>query len=429
MSKNNAQRTFTVASRSSIELPVSDVMSNGQFELFSRVEDKALLFLQIRRGKLTITAGRYVGLIPLTPLISINVVPKLGVSNLTHVLELSRGSLITLNDVDRIYDTVATTGATVLSFLLQNLIDALTAVCDKGLLKDYVKTADVASDLRGGLNMSATIQTCWSKGQKHRANFDRYDQTTNVAPNRLIKFALEYALTVLAKSGGDLKLRKHANCIHHELPSEIQNYSSKDYAVCQSIVQKRSLPATRGYYYRALEVALLILSKRSVCMDHLGSEIALQTFLLDFEEVFERYLRRVLEMRTEKGVRVFDGNGDGKKSLYDNRSHPPAQPDIVLQHPAGTVLIAEVKYKEKPDRADINQAITYAVCYRTDKVVLIHQSRANGPFGLYPIGTINGISITGYGFNLDAHDLEKEEQAFASSLLSIAPATTQTLAA
>lgn len=78
----SAPRILSVASRNSIELPLSDVMSDGHIEVFAEIEAQGLLFLQFRRGKLFVTAGKYIGLIPLTPSISVDVKPKLPVSNL-----------------------------------------------------------------------------------------------------------------------------------------------------------------------------------------------------------------------------------------------------------------------------------------------------------------------------------------------------------
>lgn len=393
-------RIIPILSRNSVELPLTDVIIDGQLELFPQVEEKALLFLQFRRGCLIVTAGKFIGLIPLTSEISIDVKPKLPVSNLSHVLELSRTSIKTLRDADRVYATTTSPGSSMLGFLLQNLIESLRPVRSQGLLKNYVPTSQVTSDLRGHMSISTSMQTCWSKGQKHRASINRFDQTADIAPNRLIQFALEYALTILGRSGSDIRLMKQANDIHHEFPREIDKFRPSDYAYCQSLVARQGLPTNRQYYYRPLEVALLILAKQSVSLDMLGEDIALQTFLLDFEETFEKYLRRVLELRVPIGTLIRDGNSDGKKALYDNRNDPPAQPDIVIQSPNGDVVIAEVKYKEKPDRADINQAVTYAVCYRTHKVVLVHQSKLSGPSGIYDIGIINGIRVAGYGFNL-----------------------------
>lgn len=411
-------RVLTVESRRSIDLPLSDVMRSGHIEVFPHVEDQGLLFLQFRRGRVIVTAGKFVGLIPLTPDISIEVKPKLPVSNLAHVLEISRASLASLKQVDRLYDLEGAPGSTVLAFLLRNLVDALTPVRTQGLLKDYIRQSQVSSEPRGHINVAASLQTCWSKGQRHRVNVDRFEQTSNVAPNRLIRQALEYALTVLSRNDGDAALLKIANEAYHELPDQIGKLRPSDYGTCYRLVEGQRLPISRGYYYRALEIALLILSKRAISLDRIGSDIALQTFILDFEDVFERYLRRVLQLRAPSGIQV--RGQDAKRSLYDDRPNPTAEPDIVVQA-GGAPLVAEVKYKDKPERSDINQAVTYAVCYRTDRVVLLHQRRANGRHGRYDIGIVNGIRVEGYAFDLAAADLDAEEAIFASILFSMAP--------
>jgi 5-methylcytosine-specific restriction enzyme subunit McrC len=414
-------RVLTVVSRGSVELPLSEVMTEGHIDVLPHVEARGLLFLQFRRGKLTITAGKYVGVIPLTRHISIDVRPKLPVSNLAHVLDRARSSLQTLNPLERFYGISAEPGTTVLEFLLRNLVDALTPVRSNGLLKDYIRQTQISSQPRGHINISASLQASWSKGQKYKASVERFEQTTDIAPNRLIKHALEYALGLLVREGCDRQLLAKGNEAFREFPSQITTYRSSDYAICHTLVHAQKLPAPRSYYYRPLEIALLILSQRSISLDAPGNDVALQAFILDFEDVFECYLRRVLELRAPTHLAVRDGNGDGKKSLYDDRADTPAQPDIVLQSPMGTPVIAEVKYKEKPDRGDINQAITYAVSYRTDTAVLVHQSRPTGPHGLYHIGTVNGIRLDGYGFNLAAENLVAEEVAFANALFAMTP--------
>jgi len=394
-------------------------MRAGHIEIFPQVELEGLLFLQFRRGRLIVTAGKFIGLIPLTPDISIDVKPKLPVSNLAHVLEVSRVSLKTLPQAQRLYDTAAASGTTVLGFLLGNLVDALTPIRSQGLLKDYVRQSDGSGAPRGHINMVASLQTYWSKGQRHRVSADRFEQTANIPPNRLIKHALEYALTVLVRNGGEGELLKVANEAHGELPEQIGRYRAADYRICASLVQGQRLPISRAYYYRALEIALLILSRRAVSLDKQGTEVELQSFILDFEAVFERYLRRVLELRAPSHLDVRDGNQDGKRPLYDNRPQPTAEPDIVLQSEGGAPLIAEVKYKDKAERNDINQAVTYAVCYRTKTVLVLHQMRANGHHGRYDIGVINGIRVDGYAFDLGAADLDAEEAIFAKSLFTM----------
>ena len=77
---------LTLESRKSLELPLSSLMSGGELSVFPHIEARGLLFLQFRKGRVTLTAGKYVGLIPLTPTIQVEVRPKLPVSNLARVL-------------------------------------------------------------------------------------------------------------------------------------------------------------------------------------------------------------------------------------------------------------------------------------------------------------------------------------------------------
>ncbi|GLK74918.1 hypothetical protein GCM10008171_01710 [Methylopila jiangsuensis] len=164
----------------------------------------------------------------------------------------------------------------------------------------------------------------------------------------------------------------------------------------------------------------MILSNGGVSLQDRGSDILLESFILNFEILFEDYLRRVLQNRRVRDIVVRDGNNEGKKPLFDDARQPPAQPDIVLYSPSDRKkLIAEVKYKDKPSREDINQAVTYAVSYRTDRAILVHQSRPDGPKGLRHIGTTNGISIDAYAFDLANADFQQEERLFADRLFGL----------
>jgi 5-methylcytosine-specific restriction enzyme subunit McrC len=164
----------------------------------------------------------------------------------------------------------------------------------------------------------------------------------------------------------------------------------------------------------------LILSRASVSLEKSGgSDVQLETFILDFEDVFERYLRRVLEHRAPDGCSVKDGNDEGSRSLYDDRPEPPAQPDIVIERSGAPPLIVEVKYKDKPDRADVNQVVTYAACYRSKIVVLVHQTKAGAKASLKLRGVINGVSVYGYAFDLASEGLEAQETAFSAAVFNL----------
>ena len=160
--------------------------------------------------------------------------------------------------------------------------------------------------------------------------------------------------------------------------------------------------------------------------------VEMPSLLIKMSDVFEAYLRNVLaRAATAAGwdLRVLDGNkhapaGAAKKNLLDSGVAHAATPDIVLT--GGTTrqpdhrLLIEVKYKPaKPtvDRDDLNQTLAYGVSYRTPEVV-VAQPRAGGSAvaGLRPLGTLAGMNVSLYVFDLDAADLEDEERRFVQAV-------------
>ncbi len=409
-----------MASRSSVELPITDLLVNGKLDIFPHVEEKGLLFLQFRRNMLNLAAGPYIGLIPLTPTVSVDVRPKLPIGNFAKVIDAARGSLSSITGVDRLYLSNDLASNSVLEFLAVNLLHALRPVAENGLLKDYIRTSEMTSSPRGRIDLTGTMVHAWVRGQKHKVQAQRFEQTPNVPVNRVLKSALRMLLSGLKSSGANSRqLNSAVNRAYFEMPSGIDEMRPTDFEQAKHLLLSRLLPVSRMYYIRALEIALLIVSNRGISLQDKGEDVMLDTFIVNFETMFEDYLRRVLELRADPALlRVRDGNAEGKKPLFDDRRDPPAQPDIVISSiTTGKKLIAEVKYKEKPNRDDYNQAITYAVTYRTDRAILVHQNKAGAATGLRHIGTMNGIVLDAYAFDLSHADLEAEEQAFADVLL------------
>jgi 5-methylcytosine-specific restriction enzyme subunit McrC len=95
--------TRKVPSRKSTELELSEILVDGKLQIYPHVEQKGLLFLQFRNARVIVSAGPFIGLIPLTPSISIEVEPKLPISNLARVLDIARSSLVALEGADRLY--------------------------------------------------------------------------------------------------------------------------------------------------------------------------------------------------------------------------------------------------------------------------------------------------------------------------------------
>jgi 5-methylcytosine-specific restriction enzyme subunit McrC len=346
--------------------------------------------------------------------------PKLPVSNLARVLDAARRSLSSIAGADRLYLAHNVAGSSVLEFLAVNLLDSLRPIAANGLHKEYAVRSDMTSHPRGRIEPSGTINV-WSRGMYHKVQAQRFEQSSDVAVNRLIKEALLFVLQRIRPYSTDSRaLIMRANAAYFDLPTVIGSLRPTDYEVCKRMPRANVLPGSRSYYYRPLEIALLILSNRGIALQEQGNDVLLETFIINFEDLFEEYLRRVLQQQASDSLAVQDGNNEGRKALFDDKPEPPAQPDIVLSwKPMGRTVIAEVKYKDKPNRDDFNQAITYALCYGTDRAVLVHQNKPGGEKGLELAGTIRGIRIETYAFDLGADNLETEEEAFCNCMFGL----------
>lgn len=156
----------------------------------------------------------------------------------------------------------------------------------------------------------------------------------------------------------------------------------------------------------------------------------MSSYIIDFEKVFEAYLRNVLAARLPNlhpGARVRDGNKQGvKRGLYNEKRDPPAQPDVVIDAPVIAeslqtykLIVGDVKYKDAVDRQNVEQVVTFGCVYRTTTVVLIHQRKVGRPSGRGYLGTIGEIAVHTYAFDLDAVDLEAEEHVFATAIAAV----------
>ncbi len=269
------------------------------------------------------------------------------------------------------------------------------------------------------------------RGTRHEAFSTRFEQTIDEPYNQLLKHALWVLTQRLQRlRSGNRDLLRQLNRallrfdnVRHVPATELAAHVEDD-------MRRDRIPPGRRYYIQALRIALTTVAGRGVLLHQPGEEVALSSYIIDFEKVFEAYLRNVLATqmpRLQPGMRVRDGNQKGvKRGLYNGKKEPPAQPDIVIDlpltenaSPNHRLIIADVKYKDSVDRQNIEQVVTFACVYRTTTVVLIHQSKIGKPRGQGFLGTIGNIKAYTYAFDLDADDLEAEEREFAAAMIAI----------
>ncbi|MEK6299818.1 MAG: hypothetical protein AABO41_03780 [Acidobacteriota bacterium] len=390
--------------------------------MFSEVEDKGYFHVSFRGCELELAAGRYIGLIPINPQITIDVRPKLPVGNLARVIDLGQQVIDSLK-VTRFYATNAESTISITEFLANNLLTALRQVELQGLYKKYRQRIENSSRPKGRINFPLTSKLNFSKGIRHKLYSSHFEHTIDNPYNQLLKYALWFLAQRLTRNSS--RNRKLVYDVNKALglfnkvtlsPSEQLVERVRDH------INNKRIPFSRGYYQSALGIALTIVSGKGLSLLTRGHEVELSSYIIDFETLFEDYLRNVLRTRFAAILpdsRIRNGNKEGKKRMFDDTRKHLVEPDIVIDRPPNVLGIAEVKYKDRIDRPDINQAITYGCSYKTDNVVLVHQSAAGTKSGWQLLGTVGSMRVFLYAFDLANPNLEAEEQAFSDSIKGI----------
>lgn len=411
-----------IESRGRVEFSLHDLMESGALTILEQVENQGLAFVQFRKSKAIVSAGAYVGLIPLTEKIWLNIQPRLPVSNIDRVLEIAVRPLSILPASSRTYIVDASRGNSVLAFLLQSLTASVRTIQMQGFYKTYVGEMRYSNHPRGRIDLLRSMRRARVEGKPHSVASTQFEQTSNTPINRVIREALSVALQwLLPVAADDNEAVREGGIALRAIPGTVGAMRFSDIVAVEREISRSGVPHTRDYYYQAVSTALLILKGKGIELSQIGEDIKLDSFVVNFETMFEDYLRNVLSHHMPSHLTVKNGNREAKKHLYDDNESREAQPDIVIKNTrTGRLLIVEIKYKPKVDREDINQAVTYGFSFRANKVVLLYLATTPSNSGIRHIGAIQNLRLSGYRFNLGATTLESEEFALAMALTELA---------
>jgi 5-methylcytosine-specific restriction enzyme subunit McrC len=403
---------FRAREREATSIPIQDVFRDGEIDILPQVQGREYFDVRFQGDKLRVTAGKYVGLIPLNERVYIDVEPKVPVANLMAILSAIGGELIELGAIEREYRTIPDLAAPVLEAVARAFVLALRKIEISGIRKRYQPTVQAGPTLKGRIDFGDSAQRFWSRGTRHQAVCSYFALNANLLENRLLRFAL-YVLLAQHRATGSLS--RSVNALAHF--DELLRLAG----VSLERVAPATIPFSLGVgqapeFARALRLARLIVSGEGVDMPIGGLDVALPSFVVNMESVFERYVRHVVE-RQFPDLKVLDGNLAGAKSLFDDRRMPLANPDVVVLHPSGEYgLVLEVKYKTAEHREDLNQVLAYALSYRIPRIVVVLPADGSATGGLSTIGEVSNIRVLRYRLNLAAADLQREELDLGAAL-------------
>jgi 5-methylcytosine-specific restriction enzyme subunit McrC len=391
-------------------IPIEEILRNGQIDIIPEVLSRDYFDITFRGDRLTITAGKYVGLIPLNERVFIRVEPKVPVANLMTMLSAVEGEVVEMAALNRDYrGAPGAPTPQLLSAIASAFASALRKIEVEGLQKRYDPFVESGAFLKGQIRFNESVQRHWSHGVGYAAVSGFYDLTADIPDNRLLRYAC------------------HALLVHHQRTALLRNtirdldhfeevFAKAGVSLEAPDLRARLVPIDRSpFYLRAVRLARMIASGQGIELRADGEDVSLPSFLIDMETLFEKYVRHVMSARLT-GVEVLNGNTEGAKSLFDNRAAPPATPDVVVRRSGDYPLIGEVKYKAQESRDDRYQVLAYAVSYRARDIVLVLPAESPGSAGISGVGEVSGHRIHRYRFDLASADLDAEEGRFAAIL-------------
>jgi len=397
---------------------------SGKFEIWPTVASKGYFDIDYRGGQLVFKAGKFVGLIPINERVVIDVKPKVSVADLLHIVDVAQEEVSFLEFFVRPYREEKGVEESLLSLMVRTLLKQLHQVENEGLYKTYVRVQE-SGPFKPRVNFSRTIQREWCRGNFSRTSNDLFHFTRDHALNRLIKFTIWYCGHYLELRSGATEIRDELNFFYNLFETVPLDLSRSFLPEVHSTIQSSRIPVLRNYYLGIAKTCLLIIGDRSVSLETAGSDITLLSFILNLEDVFEKYVRKVLSIwaKNERPeVKVRDGNKGRRNYLFHDSKVFDIYPDIFLTSGTNRLLVADVKYKPKSDEHDRYQVISHSASMGAKKAVIIVPAFQGGESGLIRRGQVHdmyGVEVFEYHMKLDG-DLESEESKMGKAIVELA---------
>jgi 5-methylcytosine-specific restriction endonuclease McrBC regulatory subunit McrC len=346
----------------------------------------------------------YIGYLPLTADIVLNLRPKFPVANLWRMLSLADETYDTVLPVLRSYERTTAAGSPPRQLLVRGFCHYLRQIMDLGVAKGYYREP-YTGFFRPKVDFGRTISRQLGRGDYLNVSGHLFAFSANLPVNAVLKSACLAFLHVVPRSLGwdaDRRLLLEALNALDRVPRGAMRFGDENLA--DTVPQW-----TREHYRGALSVYSVLLGYTNVgfAYDAQGNEMP--SFLFCLDDIFESFVRNVIRAGyREKKISVTDGNlNRNQRPLFRDNSIYPIKPDAIIRKKKQVLAIAEVKYKPDIEEKDRYQVISHAVALGAPIAFWISPALSVAEAGLKYVGSIStGTKFYHYRLNLDG-DLEK----------------------
>jgi 5-methylcytosine-specific restriction enzyme subunit McrC len=304
-----------------------------------------------------LTPDQHVGVVVL-PGLNIRVLPKVPMSSVLFLVQHACGVIKWSEGVPDY-----AMGSDLVDLVAMSLAKAIVRATRQGLLHGYRTEEDAVHAPRGRILFDQQLRRRLRLSAPVEVRYD--DFTSDMIENQL----LLSAVTAL------LRLPLGSPQVRAQLTRARMLFGGVT-VVRFAPSRIPEIPVTRlnRHYEPALRLAGLVL--RSACLDIQHGPTRGSAFLVDMNEVFERFVRQALRITLGATAREFPDRPP--QHHLDERDVVPLRPDLTLLSTDRPIWIGDAKYKRLPvggyRNADLYQVLAYCIRFGLASGMLIYAS-------------------------------------------------------
>jgi 5-methylcytosine-specific restriction enzyme subunit McrC len=414
-----ARTIYPCEEHGEVSVPLADLLVNGELDVYAEVAVKGLFQISHRKGSLVLRATKFIGLIPLSDRVAIHVRPRLPIANIWKMICRAGIAPQELHAALRTYAERPGEIDTPEEFYRSAFLDAIEDLARRGVLKQY-QTEESSRGWKGTPSISRSVGRYYARGIHYRHIFKHTRLTADNTPNRILKRyttrVLDSDLNVAGRQSDPRVKRARGLLQFLGAVDDGQLLESDVLRAPSSAI--RTLPPAHGHYEAPLWLAYLIASRTGIVLEEMG-RARLESLVVDMSDVFERYVRQIIEDVWDQVFRsrVRNGNVERLRLFREGRDFP-IKPDILFERNGAVVALADAKYKPKLSEADRYEVLAYCEATGAKHAALISPSTPGEPT-YEKMGKTERFTVSTVRINLGDPNTAAEEKRFCAELATV----------
>jgi 5-methylcytosine-specific restriction endonuclease McrBC regulatory subunit McrC len=346
-------------------------------------ETRALSAIELREALdgIQLRVLGYIGYLPLTSDIVLNLRPKFPTESLWYMLDIANDSFEEVLPVVRSYQLSDETPPHHL--LVRAFCQYLGKLLASGLWRGYER-ARYEGYYQPKVLFGQTLGRFAPRGNEISTVSEVFAFTSDLPPNRFLKAACLKFLNLTPRDPSWIFEReKLASALEALQNIRATSMFLEDLDAADQ-VPMRIRPLYRG----ALAVYAILLGYTRIGFAYAARGSELPSFLFCLDDVFENFVRNTCRSGLRPaGLSVADGNKPSNfQSLFADNRRFPIKPDLICRRGNAVIAIGEVKYKPRIEESDRYQVISHVIAAGAPLGIWISPAATDEDAGLEYIG-------------------------------------------